>query len=517
MLPQAKNEKSLNNLWSKWTKYLLEPIDGASLGIFRILFYLIMAVDMVRYFQRHWINSMFVKPDFFFSWFPFIQPWPESFMYLHFKFALVAAVLSCLGLFYRPASIFFGLSIVYFFLIDKANFINHLYLICLISSVMMLLPANRCFSIDALWDVQKKTQVARWNVLILKYLVLIVYFYAALWKFSPDWLAGVPCQYFTYPMATKTPLLAPIVNQDWFGHFMAYGGLFVDCSVPIFLCFPQTFWLGAFISACFHVMNSWLFSIGVFPFLMMSTLVLFPNCSWPRNLLAKIRLKTGRKAMERAELAAMKSAAVEPALAEPVVRQASKAQQTAKGQSAFFGRLGTAVAILFFHAFIVVQMFLPLRFLAYPGNPDWTEQGYYFCWRMMLHSKWTSFASFIVRDARTGEVLATVTGKKFLNSNQRWNMGRHPELARQFGIWLADQVERTTGQRPIINVRLRASVNGRPWQYLIDPHVDIAANPKQWIVPLADNPPVFNRKMKHVTFVEEHFGKLASKGDPLWQ
>lgn len=505
MFPIAKNEKSLSNLWSKWTKYLLEPVDGASLGIFRILFYLIMAVDMVRYFQFQWIDSMFVRPAFWFSWFPFIQPWPEMYMYLHFKLAFLAALLSCLGLFYRPASLFFGFSIIYFFLIDKANFINHFYLICLISFVMMLLPANRCYSIDAVWEAQKKTQVARWNILILKYLVLIVYFYAALWKFSPDWLAGVPCQYFTYPMADKTPLLAPIVNQDWFGHFMAYGGLFVDCSVPIFLIIPQTFWLGAIISVCFHVMNSWLFMIGVFPFLMMSTLVLFPSCSWPRDLWAKIRSKTGRE-KEKSGKSAQSSVLL-------VRQSANTAVQGAFG----FSKLTTIAALIFFHVFLVVQMFLPLRFLAYSGNPDWTEQGYYFCWRMMLHSKRTSMACFEVRDPRTGEILATITGRRFLNGNQRWNMGRHPQLARQFGIWLADKIERKTGRRPIINVMLRASVNGRPWQYLIDPHVDIAARPKEYIVPLADNPPVFIRKMKYATYGAEYFGKLVDKESGIWQ
>lgn len=163
---------------------------------------------------------MFVRPAFLFSWIPGLQPWPEFFIFLHFKVAFIAALLSCLGLFYRPASIVFGCSIIYFFLLDKANFINHFYLICLVSFVMMLLPAHRCFSVDAYWAASRRqNQVARWNVLILKSLVIIVYFYAALWKISPDWLAGVPCQYFTYPMAKNLPLLAPIVNADWFGHF----------------------------------------------------------------------------------------------------------------------------------------------------------------------------------------------------------------------------------------------------------------------------------------------------------
>lgn len=49
MLTRA--EKSPSQLWTNWTRFLLEPVDGVSLAIFRILFFLVMTVDMVRYFQ----------------------------------------------------------------------------------------------------------------------------------------------------------------------------------------------------------------------------------------------------------------------------------------------------------------------------------------------------------------------------------------------------------------------------------------------------------------------------------
>ena len=49
----------------------------------------------------------------------------------------------------------------------------------------------------------------------------------------------------------------------------------------------------------------------------------------------------------------------------------------------------TAPAALkyFFIAYFSLQILLPFRFMLYPGNLFWTEQGYRFSWRVMLMEK----------------------------------------------------------------------------------------------------------------------------------
>jgi len=37
--------------------------------------------------------------------------------------------------------------------------------------------------------------------------------------------------------------------------------------------------------------------------------------------------------------------------------------------------------------FFVIQIFFPWRYLLYPGELFWTEQGYRFSWRVMLMEK----------------------------------------------------------------------------------------------------------------------------------
>jgi uncharacterized membrane protein len=63
---------------------------------------------------------------------------------------------------------------------DKTTYLNH-YFITIISLVLVFLPANCYFSVDAYKDEKKRFQkIPRWNIDILKLLLAIVYVYAGL-------------------------------------------------------------------------------------------------------------------------------------------------------------------------------------------------------------------------------------------------------------------------------------------------------------------------------------------------
>jgi hypothetical protein len=66
-------------------------------------------------------------------------------------------------------------------------------------------------------------------------------------------------------------------------------------------------------------------------------------------------------------------------------------------------------------------------------------------------------------------------------------------MVQQFAHHVADKEEAETGARSRVTVQVRASLNGRPWQDLIDPEVDLAAQPftlwpAAWVVPLQQRP-----------------------------
>ena len=64
---------------------LFEPVDGASLAVFRMLFGAIMIWEVWRYFSNGWIERYSIEPSFHFTYYGFgwVQPWPGNGMYWH--------------------------------------------------------------------------------------------------------------------------------------------------------------------------------------------------------------------------------------------------------------------------------------------------------------------------------------------------------------------------------------------------------------------------------------------------
>ncbi len=64
-----------------------------------------------------------------------------------------------------------------------------------------------------------------------------------------------------------------------------------------------------------------------------------------------------------------------------------------------------------------------------------------------------------------------------------------PDMVQQFAHFLAEQHKDAEGGRPIVNVFVECSLNGRKPQLLIDPNIDLAKTERNlwtasWILPL---------------------------------
>ena len=129
---------------------LVKPTDVASLATFRVLFGAIMVWEVYRYYTFNRIPYYYITPNFFFTYelFPFVSPLPGQWMYVVFFVIALSALGIALGFFYRVATILFFLSYTYVFLLDKAQYNNHYYLIILIAFLLMLTDAHRWASLD---------------------------------------------------------------------------------------------------------------------------------------------------------------------------------------------------------------------------------------------------------------------------------------------------------------------------------------------------------------------------------
>ena len=84
-----------------------------------------------------------------------------------------------------------------------------------------------------------------------------------------------------------------------------------------------------------------------------------------------------------------------------------------------------------------------------------------------------------------------VDHNQYLTDRQARKMSTRPDMILQFAHFLADETREAGVANPEVRVRSRARLNGRNRQDLIDPEVDLAAQPRNlwrwpWIVPLTE-------------------------------
>jgi hypothetical protein len=247
-----------------------------------------------------------------------------------------------------------------------------------------------------------------------------------------------------------------VAEEHWLALLFSWGGLLFDLAiVPLLLWRPTR--VAAFCAAVvFHLMNAFMFDIGVFPWLMIGATTVFFDPDWPRRLITS------------------------PPSPQPTAPGKSNLPVPSRRQSAL-------ITTLIF-SYILVQLVLPFRFWLYPGNVLWTEQGTMFTWHMMLADKDTGIR-FMVTDRATGRA-APADLMRWLNRQQLDRMGYDPEMMREFAHFLRRQFE-SQGKDVEVRVLALCSLNGRKPQLLVDPTVDLSRQPRTWphqpyIVPLRE-------------------------------
>ena len=458
---------------------LFEPVDIAWLVFFRIAFGAIMLWESMLYIAQDKIKHLFLTPVFFFTYFGFewVKPWPGLGMYIHF-YAMAALSLGILfGLWYRPAAILFFLAFTYQFLLDQANYLNHFYLISLISFLMIFLPANRAFSLDALRQPELKSETApAWTLWLMRLQIGIPYFYGGLAKFNEDWFRGWPLKTWLPPM-NHLPFIGPWLSEEWVAIFFSYNGLLLDLLIVPALLWKRTRVL-AFLAACvFHLLNAWVWHIGIFPWFMIPATLIFFSPSFPRHMLNWLGWKV--------------NAFVPPA---PQLDSREKhAGMTKVGSSphSFSGdqQKRNRLTLILLGLYAAFQLLYPFRHLLYPGKVDWTEEGHMFSWRMKLRDKQPLKIEFIARNPQTGQKW-NVNAFDLLMQRQVYKMSMCPDMILQFAHYAAKRVKDQGGFESIeVRAHVVNTLNSRKPQPMINPTVDLASVRRsyfhqKWVLPL---------------------------------
>ncbi|WP_127846498.1 HTTM domain-containing protein [Psychroflexus aestuariivivens] len=443
--------------------YLHKQVSAAPLAVFRIGFGLMMFISIIRFWSYGWIEKLYLNPKFHFSYYGFewVKPLGD-WTYLIFIICGISALFVALGLKYRLSIVLFFLSFTYIEFMDKTTYLNHYYFISLVSFLMIFLPANAFYSIDNIIRKKQYALIPKWTIDTIKLMLAIVYFYAGLAKLNSDWLFKAMPLKIWLPSKYDLPLIGGnLMHQEWFHYVMSWSGMLYDLMIPFLLLYKRTRIFAFILVVFFHIFTRVLFPIGMFPYIMIIGSLIFFDAEVHHKIINFIKKMLQ---LFNIEPKGVKTEAYLKSRQKPVI----------------------LVLVIFF----VIQIILPFRYVLYPSELFWREEGYRFSWRVMLMEK-RGYANFKVVNPEK-ETYFYVDNSDFLSSFQEKQMSTQPDFILEYAHYLGDHFK-SQGHQPIeIYVESYVALNGRRSQPYIDPGVDLlkqyeSFKSKTWILPFKDD------------------------------
>jgi len=424
-----------------------QPVDIASLVAYRILFGLLMAWGLGRFWWNGWLYRSFIEPTYFFQYWGFewvTVPGPAG-VYAIFALAITAALAVTVGAFYRLSSVILFFTFTYIELMDQANYLNHYYLLSVLSFLNMFLPLHKKWSIDQwLGRVRETDHVPAWCLNLLRFQIACVYFFAGIGKIGADWLIHAQPLNLWMMNQIDLPLIGPFLAQPVAHYGMAWAGFLFDTFIWIFLLLPLTRPFAYGVVLIFHFFTGLFFPIGLFPFIMVSCATLFFSPFWPRRFVGRLPSPSSVTSFKVSRV--------------------------------------TTVLIA---VFALIQLSLPFRHFLYSSDLLWSEEGMRFSWRVMVREK-NGQVTFKVTDRENGKRWEISPGQ-YLVQHQELEMSSQPDMILQLARHIQKDFERR-GRQVSVSAEAWVSLNGRPAQLLLDPGVDLTTLSdslwqKDWILP----------------------------------
>ncbi len=258
------------------------------------------------------------------------------------------------------------------------------------------------------------------------------------------------------PAQDGIPIIGFVFSYSATAFVASWFGMVSDCLTPFLLMMKRTRLIAYFFVVTFHIVTGILFQIGVFPIVMIVLTTIFFSNEFHQQIVTKISHWFSVKI---------------------------------EGDESIITKVHLITKCIVV-AYVFVQILLPFRYLLYPGNLYWTEQGYRFSWRVMLMEK-AGTATFYVTDSKTGRK-GFVDNTMFLNTHQEKQMSFQPDMILQFSKYLQQQYQKMGVYNPKVTAEIFVTLNGRPSELFIDSTVDLSKiedsfEHKSWILPFKEN------------------------------
>jgi hypothetical protein len=400
----------------------------------------LIALESYGAIATGWVKETLIDPRFTFTFigFEWLQPLPGSGMYFYFFIMGTLGVFIVLGFKYRLSVITFTLMWIGVYLMQKSAYNNHYYLLALISFLMCLFPANQSHSIDVKQNptIQDSSMYSyvKWVVVLQLFLV---YTYASVAKMYGDWLDFSVIE-ILFENKADYPFIGSFLQQSWVHKVVGVTGIVFDLLIVPALLWKPTRKTAFILSLFFHLFNSLVFQIGIFPYLALAFTVFF----FEPEIVRKIFFKKKKRY---------------------------------KGGNIHSPAYKSAVLVIG-GMYFLIQLLLPIRHHFIKDDVLWTEEGHRMSWRMMLRSR-TGIIQFTIVDKKTGSS-TIINLDDHLTKKQKRKIATYPDFIWQYAQMVKKEYAANGNDISVYAQNSKVSINGGPYKAFIDPHVDLAA--KKW-------------------------------------
>ncbi|CAG5118116.1 unnamed protein product, partial [Candidula unifasciata] len=373
----------------------------------------------------------------------------------------------------------------YLHFLDKTVWNNHSYLFGILAFLFAVTQSNRFASVDGLLNPKiRNAHVPLWNYTLLRAQIFVVYFVAGLKKIDKDWISG-----YSVDQLAKHTVFGPFktfLSEDEINVYIVHcGGLLIDLSLGFLLFFDKTRIFGLIVSTTFNTMNALIFRIGMFPYTMLCTQLIFCDMDWPRKLFRVLTSFRGRTAVCATQC--------QPSTHCIYPQDYVKSESSSTQKEHIDSSLPTSstwkhkLASMFTVIFIALQIFLPYSHGITKGYNTWTEGLYGYSWDMMIQSWSGRHIQITYHDQTTGQT-GYLDPLAWGGYRGRWFT--HADMIKQYAHCIADNLRNYNLHNVSVYFDIWLSLNNRFRQRFIDPRIDIVQakwHPLEsttWLLPL---------------------------------
>ena len=417
-------------------RLLFTKVDNSQLLIFRVFLGILFALESYGAIATGWVKETLINPKFTFSFigFDWLHPLPGNGMYFYFFIMGTLGLFIAFGFKYRFSIITFTVMWFAVYLMQKASYNNHYYLLALISFFMCFFPANRDYSIDARRNssIQSNSMYSyvKWIIILQLFLV---YTYASIAKLYGDWLDFGIIEILMKNKITY-PLIGSVLQEPWVHKTIAITGVVFDALIIPALLWKPTRKVAFITSIFFHLTNSIVFQIGIFPYLALAFTVFFFEADTIRSIFFK-KKETFKN---------------------PIIQIPSYKKLLVFGGGIYF----------------FIQLLLPIRHHFIKDNVLWTEEGHRLSWRMMLRSRTGKIQFKVVINKNDASHIVELD--QYLTKKQMRKIAAYPDFIWQFAQILKQEYAANGEDISVYALNSKVSINGRPYKAFINPKVDLA-------------------------------------------